>query len=278
MKQRCIFTLLINSATPYNNNHLNIKSTNNQQQNTLPLYYDLFKVLNEDRQDYATFCDSDYMCYELNDEFIEFERAIKNKCISFTPYDVIQYYKIHLCEQLSKQYKEVLYLDFDVIIGDVKKNFFTEWDLSKGLVIKNEFFDCTKFQYTPGMSSRYIKAFLAHLVLKYMNIDHDATSLPHINTGILGCNNQSISSINFFDILYESLKILDDIYLNEKEHWKYVRFSNEIVFTVSWYLNKFKMQSIVDDQNIWHKKANGVNDLNSVFLHCTGKHWLELYT
>ena len=77
MKQRCIFTLLINSATPYNNNHLNIKSTNNQQQNTLPLYYDLFKVLNEDRQDYATFCDSDYMCYELNDEFIEFERAIK---------------------------------------------------------------------------------------------------------------------------------------------------------------------------------------------------------
>ena len=171
----------------------------------------------------------------------------------------------------------MLYLDFDVIVGDIKKNFFTEWNLNEGIVIKNEFFDCTKFEYKKGISSRYLKAFLAHIILEEMKIDHDPTNVPHINTGIVGCNNETILSVDFFNLLDDSLKILDDIYLNKKQHWEYVRFSNEIIFTVAWYLNNYNMQSIIDDKNIWHKKANGVDDMNCVFLHCTGKHWIEEY-
>lgn len=232
-------------------------------------------LITDNKKKYAKFCNAEFILYTRDQQFLDFENKYIDICKYKTTYDIIQYYKIYLCEQLSKKYENVLYLDYDVLIGNIKKDFFKEWSISKGIVIKHESFDCSKFKYTKRISSRYIKAFLAHLILNEMNIPHDP-NLPHLNTGIIGCNT-NISTVTFFSLLKECLTILDDIYENKKEHWNIVRFSNEIIFTVSYIINNFKSQPIIDDKNIWHKKANGVNDMNSVFLHCTGKNWIEKY-
>lgn len=266
---------MIPISDPYNNDHLNLKSVSHSLQNVLPYYYMFEDLITENKNNYAKFCNAKFILYTLDEQFLHFESIYKNICKYLTPYDVIQYYKIYLCEQLSKEYNNVLYLDYDVLIGNIKKNFFKEWTLDKGIVIKYENFDCSNFVYEKETSSRYIKAFLAHLILSKMNISHEPI-LPHLNTGILGCNT-NILTVTFFDLLKECLSILDYIYENKKEHWNIVRFSNEIIFTVSYIINNFIIQPIVEDTNIWHKKANGKNDMNSVFLHCTKKSWIETY-
>lgn len=266
---------MIPISDPYNNDHLNLKSVRRNLQDILPYYYMFEDLITDNKKKYAEFCNAKFILYTRDQQFLDFEKKYKNICKYLTPYDVIQYYKIYLCEQLSKEYDNVLYLDYDVLIGNIKKDFFKEWIFDKGIVIKYDNFDCSNFVYDKETSSRHIKAFLAHLILNEMNIPHDP-NLPHLNTGIIGCN-KNISTVTFFDLLKECLSILDYIYENKKEHWNIVRFSNEIIFTVSYIINNFKLQPIIDDKNIWHKKANGINDMESVLLHCTGKKWIEEY-
>lgn len=268
-----IFSLLIQPSDPYNNDYLNIKSIDHSLQNVLPYYYMFEESITENKRRYAEFCNAKFILFTRDQEFLNFESNHKNLCKHLTTYDVIQYYKIYLCEKLSKEYDNVLYLDYDVLIGNIKKNFFKEWSINKGIVIKQDKFDCTKFKYEKRMPSRYIKVFLAHLILSKMNIDHDL-ELPYYNTGIVGCNT-NISTVTFFDLLKDCLIILDEIYINKREHYNIVRFSNEIIFTVAHIINNFDLQPI--SNKIWHKKANGVDDMNSVLLHCTNKSYIERY-
>jgi len=55
----------------------------------------------------------------------------------FTGYEVINFYKIHLLNELAKEYDEILYLDFDAI-PLTNESFFESWDLSKGMCVLNQ--------------------------------------------------------------------------------------------------------------------------------------------
>ena len=69
-------------------------------------------ILTEKHKDYAYFCDADYGLYDTKLNFVD-----------------LQFYKIHLAEQLVNDYDEVLYLDLDVIPKRLK-SFFDVHDLN----------------------------------------------------------------------------------------------------------------------------------------------------
>ena len=46
---------------------------------------------------------------------MNYQQQMQSKYPYLTTYNVINFYKIHLLYELSKEYDEVLYLDFDVV-------------------------------------------------------------------------------------------------------------------------------------------------------------------
>ena len=231
------------------------------------LCYTKYKVwLNLMKEMYADFCDADYILYENDEEFKEFAKDYKD----FIPHDIAQYYKMYQIEKLSKTYDEILYLDFDVIIGNKLKNFFDEHDLSKGLVIKEEKFNLNNFI---GQQTRMKKAYWASKILEALgNKNYDILSFSHYNTGIMGFNSVDVKKWNFFNLL-DCFNILNTFKKNKIQYYETItQCSDEVVFMLDKIINNIPMQPLSD---IWHKKANGVNDMDCVFLHCTGKKWIK---
>ena len=276
--KRCVFTINLNLDYVYDDTHLNAKSQRFCSK-AMSIYTLYFSEISHMQKQYADFCNADYLICNGAD-FKDFEIKYHKMYPIASPYDVAQYFKIHMCEHLSAHYDEILYLDFDVLIGKVKQNFFTSWNLENGIVIKDQRFNVSNFQYKSSSqtSSREIKAYLAHEVLQRMGeLSYDPKHVPHMNTGLIGCTEKSIKSVNFFEYLPSLHRHLSDMWKNKEQNWEQVRNSNEIVFTIAYLLEQFNLQSIVGDYNIWHKKANGVDDMNSVLLHCTGKDWISIY-
>ena len=70
----------------------------------------------------------------FNNSYIEYKSWFNNNYPEITSYNIVNFYKLHILYNLSKEFDEILYLDFDVI--PIKyENFFEEWDLSKGIAI-----------------------------------------------------------------------------------------------------------------------------------------------
>jgi len=75
-----------------------------------------------------------FKMFEYNKNFLLFQKELQEKYPFITTYNVVNFYKIHLLYELSKQYDEILYLDFDVI-PLTTENFFEQWKLEKGIAI-----------------------------------------------------------------------------------------------------------------------------------------------
>lgn len=276
MKKRCIFSLLIKVDRPFSSTFKEQKAFNIIYDEKYPIFYGYFAEIKQMHMDYAEYCDAEYILFERDDQYNDFESICRKRYHTPTTFDVIQYYKIYLCEKLSLEYEEVLYIDFDVIPGNIKKNFFDQWDFNKGLIIKNEYFNVTDYKTKQLDSSRLIKAYLASDIAKKMQFyNFNTKNVPHMNTGIIGCNKNSIQAVNFFTLLPHMIEILDQKVLDLDDNYECVRYSNEIIFTLSYLIYTYPIQPILGEYNIWHKKCNGHNDLKCVLLHCTGKKWIK---
>ena len=85
---------------------------------------------------YAEYCEAEFIMFEYDEQYQTFEKNFLKDFPMFTGYEVINFYKIHLLNELSKTYDEILYLDFDVICL-TKDNFFDNWNLDKGICVYN---------------------------------------------------------------------------------------------------------------------------------------------
>lgn len=253
---RCVFSTFI-LFEKYNN------SFNEEKMLLYTKYKDWLSIMKER---YAYFCGADYILYENDDEFKEFAKDYNG----FISHDIAQYYKMYQIEKLSKTYNEILYLDFDVIIGKKLINFFDEHDLSKGLVIKEEKFNLNEFS---GQQTRMKKAYWAYKILESINNkNYNISSFSHYNTGIMGFSSADVNKWNFFELL-ESFQILNTFKKNKVQYYETItQCSDEVIFILDKIINYIPIQPLSD---IWHKKANGVKDLDCVFLHCTGKKWID---
>ena len=88
------------------------------------------------KQTYALAMGVEFKMFEYDLNFMNYQKQMQSKYPYLTAYNIVNFYKIHLLYELSKEYDEVLYLDFDVVPMKYD-NFFEHWDLSKGIAVLN---------------------------------------------------------------------------------------------------------------------------------------------
>ena len=83
---------------------------------------------------YANNINVPFRMFEYDDTYKKYEENFRNNYPFITTYNIVNFYKIHLLYELSKEFDEILFLDFDVI-PLTTDNFFDVWDLNKGICV-----------------------------------------------------------------------------------------------------------------------------------------------
>lgn len=220
---------------------------------------------------YAQFCNADYFVYENNNQVTD-------------EYNSIQFFKIQQLEILANKYKEVLYLDLDVIPFKFI-NFFEEHDLSKLCCLQQ---DCEEWglkRYFSKYKDRYlhfdvldsqnwwVKACAKNSMLLLDDVFKFNNNI--INTGVLGGSSEVIKQLQFTSKLDSMIKLLyeakdDNVYPEEIK--KLIQPNNEVFLTYLIEKNNILLNEIginwnyiLDDLNkdfVWEEP---------IFIHCINK-------
>ena len=205
----------------------------------------------EVKQWYAKRSDVDFLMFEYDLQYKTFEQNFLKDFPMFTGYEVINFYKIHLLNELSKTYDEILYLDFDVIpLTD--ESFFDVWDLSKGICVYNNnshvIKDVTVAQSIRSPSAKYFNCH-AMLLENGLNPRNDV-----INTGIIGARKEDIQQLDFFGKFKDTIDLMtklrkDTSGLYPQNIIDMFRYDNETIFSFKKQINSVLIQWL-DDK--WH--------------------------
>ena len=278
-----IYSIYIdNQETNLNDKHLHTK-------NQLKKHYDR---LVEVKKQYAKNCNAEFKIYG-NDTFYQ---KFKNKFQGFE-FDLINLYKIHVWEELGKNYDNVLYLDLDVI-PNTTENFFETFDMNKICVyapnatkenvwtnsmLKNYKKNIHDYEYLMSKTDKYneyVKAMCKRAMLAIDNIletDHYIA-----NTAILGANKNAIEKLKYTKRLNELNNTLE-LAKNEKFFGNNITSNffanNEIFFhylldkyNISWY-------NIPREWHTYYMKKDIIDDgvKNVKMIHLINKRFEELW-
>ena len=205
------------------------------------------------KEAYALANKIDFKMFEYDLNYMNYQQQMQSKYPYLTTYNVINFYKIHLLYELSKENDEVLYLDFDVVPMKYD-NFFKHWDLSKGIAVLNNndrrtiienVSDTSQTIRSP--SSKYFNA-QAMLFEKGLSSENDV-----INTGIIGASAKHLKDLKYFDDFDNDLKLMCDLKdgsgIFPEKVLQYFGWDNETLFAVKLKEHKVPVQWL-DDK--WH--------------------------
>ena len=214
---------------------------------------DAFKVhydrLIQCKKDYADSIGVPFKMYTYDNRYKEFETKFKADYPQVTGYEIINFYKIHVLEQLAQSYDEILYLDFDAIpMKQHSENFFEEWDLSKGICVIEQN-DKIVHHVKANQSIRSPTA-------KYYNCQAmllDGGYFPDndvINTGIIGASAEHIKQLDYFGGLEHVLEMMtalrSDAYKETGIYPENIidmfRYDNETIFSYKIKVNEIPVQ------------------------------------
>ena len=150
----------------------------------------------ESQKKYAISCDAEYMIF--NTDFVD--------------YDLIQFKKIFLLEELTEKYDEIVYFDFDVI-PQTPKSIFKSFNLDNicayGIVKKpsqNQMHSRLKNDSWHKMDM-YSKTCAKNAMLLLNDINGNDEM---INTGVIAGNKKSIKSLKFKERISECYNIFEE--------------------------------------------------------------------
>jgi len=178
--------------------------------------------LKERHESYAKSIGVDYILFEYDKELEEYVNSMPPE---ITAYNALNFYKIKKLYDLSKEYDEILYLDFDVI-PITTENFFEAWDLDKGIVImegtaesQKQIGADTEDLYRQGKRAKQSNR---SPVAKYWNTRAmlSETELGNgtytvFNTGIIGANKKHLQNLDYFGEFNENLKLMKELHTHE---------------------------------------------------------------
>ena len=170
------------------------------------------KIYNRQKE-YADICGAEYRVFGNDERWSNF----KEKYQSYE-FDVINLYKLHLFEELSKDFDSVLYFDFDVL-PNTDVPFFDNFDLNKICVrsidstLKDTWSHKNKSYMwkvkTLDRYSEHIKCLCKKAMLLSENVV--SNNFDIVNTAILGGNKDVIGKVKFTDKLDNMIKILETV-------------------------------------------------------------------
>lgn len=250
--KRVIYSLYVDvPAKEHYGDSKNWRDTPEKANITVDAFKKHYDRLVEVKQWYAKRCDVDFLMFEYDEQYKTFEQNFLKDFPMFTGYEVINFYKIHLLNELSKTYDEILYLDFDVI-PLTNESFFDVWDLSKGICVYNNnshvIKDVTVAQSIRSPSAKYFNCH-AMLLENGLNPRNDV-----INTGIIGARKEDIQQLDFFGKFKDTIDLMtklrkDTSGLYPQNIIDMFRYDNETIFSFKKQINSVAIQWL-DDK--WH--------------------------
>lgn len=216
--------------------------------NAFKKHYDKLKY---SKERYAKEIGADFIMFEYDEQYKTFEKNFTKDFPEFTGYEVVNFYKIHLLDELSKKYDNILYLDFDAV-PLTSDSFFDAWDLSKGICVYNNNSHVRKdYNTIQGIRSPTAKYFNCHaMLLNYgLNPNNDV-----INTGIIGARKEDIQKLNYFGKFRDVINMMTNL-INERGGLypdnivDMFRYDNETIFSFKTKVNQVNIQWL---DNQWH--------------------------
>lgn len=212
-----------------------------------------FQKLLDVKKEYAKHCNAEYRLYENDTYWQKFKKKY-----NVYQFDTINLYKIHLWEELGKEYDNVLYFDFDVV-PNTTESFFEKFDLNKICVhainstqentwsqsdikkFKKNDVDFETIMSHKDRYNMYVKAMCKKAMLAIDNNYKADYLIP--NTAILGGNSTIIKELKFTERLDDMIAILNQA-KEEKlfgENISKLFFANNEVF-FQYLVDKYKLQ------------------------------------
>lgn len=241
--------------------------TISKSQRTKLQFKKYFKQLVDVKEKYAKICQADYKLYSANSDnnyFVEFKKKYGH---AFTvEYDLINFFKIYLFEQLTSEYDEIVYFDFDVIpntdysifkhlnlnninvlgVDSKKENIWSIHDLNQLKRDKKPLDEIVKIFDKQNL---YCKLMTKKSMLATQGImGNDYVT----NTGILAGNKSSINNLKFFEDFEDKINILNQA-IDEQMFGKPLSeryfLNNEIFFSYHLENKNIKWDNLTQD---WH--------------------------
>ena len=230
-----------------------------------------YTKLVESKKKYAESIGATFMMFGYDLRYQSFEQKLLKVCSDLTGYEVVNFYKIHLLEELSKDYDEILYLDFDAV-PLTNESFFDCWDLSKGICVYNNNDHIIKDRkVSQGIRSPSAKYFncQAMLIDKGLGAKNDV-----INTGIVGARKEDIIKLDFFGEFKDTIDLMtrlrSDTSLYPQNIVDMFRYDNETIFSYKREINKIKLQWLDDQWHYFFDKQYFIPDETKI-VHCVCK-------
>ena len=257
MKKRAVYSIYIDvpekehyanaSDMLLNKNDIKVKKT---RDNFIAHYQKLL----DNKKAYCDSIDVPFFFYENDNEYKDYLKMFLSTYPEITGYEVVNFYKIKKLYDLSKEYDEILYLDFDAI-PTTSLNFFDVWDLTKGIcVYKND--DQIRNhkplhllrQTTRSPTAKYYNA-QAMLIESNRSPDNNV-----INTGIIGASKYHLEKLDYFKNFKETLSLMTKLRYDKNSMYPknirdIFRYDNETIFSYKVKLNNVNIQWL---DNEWH--------------------------
>jgi hypothetical protein len=155
--------------------------------------------------------------------------------------------------ELSKEFDEILFLDFDVI-PLTTDNFFDVWDLNKGICVYENTHNVKKMESITGTTQTIRSPTSKYYNAQAMLIEKNLSSSNNvINTGIIGANKEHLNKLNYFYDFENNLKTMTKLKNNydifPKKIVDFFGYDNETLFSVKLKENNVTIQWL---DNQWH--------------------------
>ena len=232
----------------------------------------------ERQKKYADSLGVEYRHYVYDKSYIQYYNEFRNQYPQISEYNIVNFYKIHLLYELSKEYDEILYLDFDVT-PVTSLNFFEEWDLSKGIAIftgtaetQREINELETFSFKHSIRSPMAKYWNTKCMLIEKGINKKSQVF---NTGIIGAHKNNLKKLDYFGDFNHMLQFMTDLTQDDfypptiKEMFGY---DNETIWAYKTLSQNIEYQNLSSD---WHHIMYKWNYIpsNTKFIHCINKNF-----
>lgn len=221
------------------------------------LFQEYYSWLKERHIEYTKAIGVDYILYENDEKWYSFKKFFNETYPQITAYNIVNFYKIHLLCELSKEYDEVLYLDFDVVPLN-NDNFFEAWDLQNNgiAILQNNSHVAHKFSEIndPSRISSVRSPTAKYWNCRAMLIESDMSGENDVfNTGIIGAASKDIAKLDYWANFDDVITLMDTLKRDSDMWSKQVRdmfgYDNETIWSYKIQMNDVQIQWL-DEK--WH--------------------------
>jgi hypothetical protein len=297
-KTKAIFSIYIkiedeNLDNPHNYRDDEVPKSK-QTQLRLEKYKD---QLHENKKKYAEFIGADYILFEKDNRYENF----KSRFVDLSEYDVINLYKIHLLDEMTKKYDSVLYLDYDVtILRNI--DFFDYIPVHNAIgcyyttaeeneIPKDNIYYFKGYRW--DFRSPHSKYWNAHALLSEEDLDPENVVF---NTGVVGASRKVMEKLDYFsdiDDVIQRMKSLKENSMYPPKVQAAFGYDNETIFSYKVKKNNVPIHYFDSDWHFKHSYKNknsfikdttsyhidkqefeaGIREHNTVFVHFISKNF-----